>query len=421
VEARRNLLNSVRNSWMIFITTDITGLHQPQLAVYITSHNYSSTHRFLITYIFLIVEISYLFVNSILPSIKFFCCLNPFVFRICELIFAGIIFLVQKLVKFRSFNFVECVTLNDTQSYTAEEIANLLKVTKFTVYKMISRGDLTGYRIGRKIRVDAADLDAYIRNSKNQSSSGLVSIENVDERVSTGQNELIICGNDIILDSLTKYLVGKVPAVRFLRQHCGSVDGLIDLYRGMVDIATANLWDRDTGKYNVSYVRRMLPGQRMILINLASRRVGFYVAKGNPKKVNDWFDLNTSEVRLVNRECGSGARVLLDEKLCYFNINHREINGYEQEELSHMAVASHVARGEADVGIGIEKVALQVEKIDFIPLQKERCDLVIRKEDQEKPWFQAILSVLQSESFQNEISGIGGYDLEYTGRIIAET
>ncbi|MBP2643872.1 MAG: metal-binding protein, partial [Firmicutes bacterium] len=115
------------------------------------------------------------------------------------------------------------------------------------------------------------------------------------------------------------------------------------------------------------------------------------------------------------------ARVLLDEKLCYFNINHREINGYEQEELSHMAVASHVARGEADVGIGIEKVALQVEKIDFIPLQKERCDLVIRKEDQEKPWFQAILSVLQSESFQNEISGIGGYDLEYTGRIIAET
>jgi len=311
--------------------------------------------------------------------------------------------------------------LNDTQSYTAEEVANLLKITKLTVYKMISRGDLTGYRIGRKIRIDAADLDTYIRNSKNQSPSGLISLTTPAEIPSAGQNELIICGQDIILDSLTRHLEEKLPAIRFLRHHCGSVDGLIALYRGIVNIATANLWDRDTGKYNVPYVRRMLPGQRMVLINLASRTAGFYVTKGNPKAIHDWCDLTNSGVRLVNRECGSGARVLLDEKLRALNIDHREINGYEQEELSHTAVASHVARGAADVGIGIEKAALQVQKIDFIPLQQERCDLVIRKEDMDKPGFQAILSVLLSESFQSEISGMGGYDLSYTGKIIAET
>ncbi len=112
--------------------------------------------------------------------------------------------------------------------------------------------------------------------------------------------------------------------------------------------------------------------------------------------------------RFVNRECGSGARVLLDEQLRAHGIDHRDIVGYNQEEMSHLAVASRIARGEADVGLGIEKAALQVREIDFVPLQKERHDLVIRREDADKPHFQALLTVLRPPGFRNEVDGMGG-------------
>ena len=126
-------------------------------------------------------------------------------------------------------------------------------------------------------------------------------------------------------------------------------------------------------------------------------------------------------IHFVNRECGSGARVLLDEKLRINNIDRDQVYGYTDEEMSHLAVASRIARGEADVGLGIEKAALQVKELDFIPLQKERYDLIIRREDAEKPIFKALLAVLRSTAFHNELRGMGGYDLTHTGKIMAET
>jgi putative molybdopterin biosynthesis protein len=312
--------------------------------------------------------------------------------------------------------------MGENKSYTAEEVANLLKITKFTVYEMIKRGDLTGYRVGRKIRIDASDLEAYIRKSKDQSPAAAHSQNaNPDENRYSARDELIICGQDMILDILARHLEKRLPAVRVLRNYCGSIDGLTALYHGTANVATAHLWDSDTDSYNVSYVRSMLPGHRALIINLAFRTEGFYVAKGNPKEIRDWPDLTKSGVRFINRERGCGARVLLDEKLRILDLDRSDIDGYEQEVTSHAAVASSVARGDADVGLGIEKVARQVQNIDFIPLQKERYDLVIRKEDAAKPHFQALLSVLQSASFRDEIAGMGGYDLSSFGKIVAET
>ena len=102
------------------------------------------------------------------------------------------------------------------------------------------------------------------------------------------------------------------------------------------------------------------------------------------------------------------------------NIMSKSINGYEKEELSHLAVASTVARGDADVGVGNEKAALQVNNIDFIPLQKERYDLIIKKEDINTPPVQAVLEILNSKEFQLELVGIGGYDISETGKIIPQ-
>ncbi len=312
--------------------------------------------------------------------------------------------------------------MTDTISYTPEEVANILKISRFTVYEMIKRGDLTAYRIGRKVRVEAPDLDVYIKKSKSLSPAAQTQAARpLDPAVQAQPEGLIICGQDVILDILTRHLERMMPHVRFLRNYAGSIDGLMALYRGTANAATTHLWDSDSDTYNVPYVRRLLPGHRTLLINLAYRMEGFYVLKGNPKGVGSWQDLTRHGIRFINRERGSGARVLLDEQLRSHGIDQRDIVGYSQEETSHLAVASSVARGDADVGLGIEKAALQVKEIDFIPLQKERYDLVIRREDADKPHFQALLAVLRSPAFRNEVAGMGGYDLSHTGEIMAET
>lgn len=312
-------------------------------------------------------------------------------------------------------------------SYTPEEVAKILKISKFTVYELIKRGELAAYRIGRKVRVEDADLELYKQRSKGLNSMTLSpDLSGINGQLSHGHHltrddSLVICGQDIVLDILTRHLEKQFPQIHFLRRYIGSIDGLMALYRGMANVVTAHLWDSDSNEYNISYVRRLLPGHQACVINLVYRMEGFYIAKGNPKNITTWRDLTKPDVRFVNRERGSGARVLLDEQLRINGVNRNEVLGYGEEEMTHLAVASKVARGEADAGLGIEKVAMQFVNLDFIPLHKERYDLVIRLEDLERPQFQALISILNSPAFRNEVMGIGGYDISQMGEILAKT
>lgn len=311
--------------------------------------------------------------------------------------------------------------MTGTVSYTPEEVAKILKISRFTVYEMIKRGDLAAYRIGRKVRVEAPDLEVYIKNSKDGSPAAAMSKAPAAENTPDKSEGIILCGQDMLLDILARQLSKELPQVRVLRNYIGSIDGLLALYRGTANAVTAHLWDSDTDTYNLPYVRRFLPGHHCLLVNLAYRMEGFFVQRGNPKNIMSWEDLANPSVRLVNRECGAGARVLLDEKLKVLHISHDSITGYNKEELSHLAVASAVARDEGDVGLGIEKVAQQVNGIDFIPQQKERYDLIIRREDAAKPHFKTLLETLSSQAFSKELEGLGGYDLTHTGKILGET
>ena len=311
--------------------------------------------------------------------------------------------------------------MSDDITYTPQEVAKILKISRFTVYDLIKRGDLIAYRIGRKMRIEGADLEAYKQKAKGINPIFEKPVCRLAEKLVSVEEGLIICGQDILLDILTRHLEKKMPHIRFLRQYIGSIDGLLALYRGNINATAVHLWDSDTDDYNVPYVRRLLPGHRTVIINLVYRMEGFYVAKGNPKEISDWPDLTKPGVRFINRERGSGARVLVDEKLRRLGIAHNLIDGYEKEEMTHLAVASCVARGEADVGLGTEKASTQVQDIDFVPLQKERYDLVVLKDDFEKPHFQSLFAVLQSQSFRNGLIGMGGYDLTRMGEIIAET
>lgn len=311
--------------------------------------------------------------------------------------------------------------MTDGIAYTPEDVAKILKISRFTVYELIKRGELSAYRIGRKVRVEPADLEKYKLQAKTRHAH--IEPELVGqyaERPLAVSEELIICGQDIVLDMLTRQLERQMPEGRVLRRYIGSIDGLQALYRGTANLVTAHLWDSDTDEYNTPYVRRMLPGQRTVLVNLVYRTEGFYVKAGNPLGIKDWSDLTRPDIRFVNRECGSGARVLLDEQLRLLGLDGSAIKGYIREESSHLAVASCVARGEGDVGLGIENVAPQVKDVDFIPLKKERYDLVMRKTDQNRPQFRVLLEILRGQAFRSEVGGMAGYDVSRMGEIMAE-
>lgn len=311
-------------------------------------------------------------------------------------------------------------------SYTTQEVAKLLKISKLTVYDLIKKGELSSYRVGKQMRVDAADLEAY----KERSKSGHVQIPRMgldepDVRQPSQPNltgrSLVITGQDVSLDILAKYMEGSLYGFRPLRAYVGSLDSLISMYRGESDIVSTHLLDGDTGEYNLPYIRKLLTGFSYLVVNLVSRSAGFYVQKGNPKKIKSWADLERPELRFSNREKGSGARVLLEEQLRLHGIPAKQLAGYEAEENNHLAVAGKVASGIADVGIGIEKAAYLVGGVDFIPLVQERYDLVMLKKKENEGWIKLVIDILQSQVFQNELGSIQGYDLSLTGRILYET
>ncbi len=310
--------------------------------------------------------------------------------------------------------------MTDLLSYSPEEIGKLLKISKGTVYELLKRGEIPSYRVGKKIRISQSDLQVYMHAAEAPATPRAVNAPLAVERLIIENQGLIICGQDVVLDVLTRYLEKRNSMLRSLRSYVGSIDGLLALYKGTASITAAHLWDGETGEYNIPYVRRFLPGQRMVIINLVYRNLGFYVAPGNPRAIRQWPDLLKPEVTLINRDKGSGTRVFLDESLRNANIDPREIKGYEREEMSHIAVASAVARGLATAGLGIEKAASQVRGVEFIPLIKERYDLVIYKNDLEKSNFQTLLTILQSEQFRDEVNGMGGYDVSRMGEIVGE-
>lgn len=320
-------------------------------------------------------------------------------------------------------------------TYTTEEVAKLLKVSKLTVYDLIKKGDLPAYRVGKQMRIDAHDLEQYKQNTKNDmlpirqgTSSSLItdassptSTINHPNAIEMSPKALVITGQDLSLDLLARHLERTGPAYRPLRSHDGSLDSLISMYRGQSDIVSVHLLDGDSGEYNIPYITRILAGHSYIVVNLLQRIAGLYVQKGNPYNLREWSDLSKPGITLINREKGSGARVLLVEQLRIHGIDRNLITGYQQEEFSHMGVAGIISAGAADVGVGIQNAVSLFNEVEFVPLIQERYDLVVLKKPQNTEWISLLLQILQSPEFQRELGSIQGYDLSLTGQILYET
>jgi putative molybdopterin biosynthesis protein len=305
-------------------------------------------------------------------------------------------------------------------SYTIEEVSQLLKVSKLTLYDLVKKGELPVFRVGRQMRIDAKDLEIYINDHKtNQNPTFQSPVVDLHRNETKDSHNIVISGQDLVLDILGKH-IEKNSTYKPLRSYTGSLNSLISMYNGECDIVSLHLFDGDTGEYNLPYIKKILVGFPFILINLLSRKAGLYVQKGNPLNITTWTELNRDDVKIINREKGSGARILLDEQLRINKIPSRNIKGYEHEESNHLSVASAVSTGIADVGVGIEKAA-KIVGIDFVPLITEKYDLVILKTPESERLISTVKGILSSHQFQSEVNSIGDYDTSQTGKIIYET
>lgn len=312
---------------------------------------------------------------------------------------------------------------------SAQEVAEALKIARNTVYELIKRGELSSFRVGKQVRIYRETVDAYVSGGHtgekplpltHSGTAGTYrpALKPRNPESTSPENEFIICGQDISIDIMVNYLDTNPDAIRIYRSYLGSYNGLYALYHRQVNMAVIHLWDGDLDEYNVSFVRKMLPGIPALIMRIGERQHGFYVKKGNPKQITGWNDLKRDDITLANREKGSGTRVLLDETLRLMNIRSDEIAGYGDEYKSHLAVAGAVVQGTADFAIGSESGCKTVEDVDFIPLKNECHDLVIRQADAERQPYRNILDIVASESFKRNLESLGGYNTRQTGSIL---
>jgi putative molybdopterin biosynthesis protein len=226
---------------------------------------------------------------------------------------------------------------------------------------------------------------------------------------------VVIGSHDLILDVLADMLPSLGDKVQLGSTHVGSMGGIMSLNRQETHLAPIHLLDENTGVYNIPYLQRVVTKEPMALIKGVGRIQGLIVKKGKPKKINDIKDIVNSS--FVNRQRGSGTRILLDYKLKELGINKEEISGYLRESITHMAVAALVDSDSADTGLGI-LAAAKAFNLDFVDVAVEEYDFAIPVKFLELPQVKEFIKVLQSQGFKDKLEELGGYTYERIGEVV---
>jgi putative molybdopterin biosynthesis protein len=234
------------------------------------------------------------------------------------------------------------------------------------------------------------------------------------------ENTILCTGShDLAIGVLEDQIKRVHPELKIAAGNVGSLGGLLALERGETHMAGTHLLDPESGVYNVPDIRKAIPATPLALIHLAQREQGILVSRGNPKKITSLDDLTRSGVRFVNRQPGSGTRVLLEHELKRRGIDSQAIAGYEREEFTHMAVGIAVASGLADCGLGVRAAATALD-LDFIPIASEQYDLAMARAFLDSATGEKVLKIIGSASFKRAVAELGGYDPARAGEILYE-
>jgi len=261
----------------------------------------------------------------------------------------------------------------------------------------------------------AVPADGYIADASSKLFGSTVRVKLSRDREAI-QQEISVAGCDPSIFLVGEHLRRHKDRTTVIGWTMGSMAALQALQRGEVHVAGMHLFDPVTGESNMPFLRRSLKGSGYDVVTFATWEEGFLVRRGNPKSIRTAADLAEPLVTLVNREAGSGARLLLDQRLHAAEVQPGQVQGYDRIVSSHFEVARAIAERQADVGIGIRSAA-QLFDVDFIPLQAARYDLVVPKPYlKSHPTLAHLFETLVSRPFRNEIEALGGYDTSETGK-----
>ncbi len=300
-----------------------------------------------------------------------------------------------------------------TEMLTTKEVAEYLSINEKQVYRLIKEKKIPATRITGKWLFPKNLIDEWIMASARESVS-----------ISTGKsapdNQVVIAGsNDLALELLVRNTAIKYPRYTISISNVGSLAGLIALQRGNCHIAASHLLDQETGEYNSAFIRKHFQDLKIVLLNLAHREQGLIVKRGNPLGIETLEHLASKALTFINRQEGSGTRVLLDYQLKENGIDPADIPGYSRIAHTHIDVALEVFSGSADAGLGILAAARMLD-LDFIPLATERFDLIIPTDNYATGAVKALREVLGSKEFKSRIGQMGGYETQDTGKIVYE-
>ncbi len=290
----------------------------------------------------------------------------------------------------------------------------LLMLRQTRLSNMMSNGILGALSQGYSLEEIEAAFSMNLDRWREERKDSEQAVKEPPKSTKTSKTLVIVASHDLALNMLVSRMRHKYPEVEIDLTYAGSLGGLIALQEGRADLAGIHLLDAETGEYNYPYVKHVLPGREMAIVHLAYRIQGLMFAAGNPKQIRSFEDLRRSDIAIINRQKGSGTRVLFDQELRQLGITPSEVKGYDHEVDTHIAVARGITRGEADVGLGIEAAA-QACHIDFLPLQKERYDLVIPMEHYKSKRLAPLLEIIASKDFRKAVTQVGGYDTSQMG------
>jgi putative molybdopterin biosynthesis protein len=291
-------------------------------------------------------------------------------------------------------------------------VAAYLGINEKQVYALIKAGRIPGTRLTGKWVFPRKLIDEWIETGAR---GGL---KEAREKSRGMEGALLASGsNDPVLDFLLTGMRHTHPEFYFFCANTGSTEGLRALNDGYTDIAWIHLLDQESGRYNVPFLPKYLPDMKTVLVHLFRREIGIVAAPGNPLGIAGIEDIAGRKVRFVNRQAGSGTRILLDHQIGRLGIPSTDIEGYDQEVYTHVEVGLSILSGEADAGVATVAVS-RLMGLHIIPVTRENFDMVLGQSTYFSKGIQALMEVLRSPGFRERFERLGGYGFEDSGKIL---
>jgi len=293
-----------------------------------------------------------------------------------------------------------------------KEVAQYLGIHEKQVYALIKSKRIPSTRVTGKWVFPRKLIDEWI------DSDARIGLKEARQKSKRIEGAYLASGsNDPILDMLQTYLKKSYPEFYIFSANTGSTEGLKALNMGYTDMAWSHLFDPKSGEYNIPFLSTYLPNLKPVVVNLFRRELGFVTAPKNPLGFRGFDDLVGKEIKFINRQKGSGTRVLLDHHLKRLRIPSSKIKGYEREVYTHFEVGLSILSKEANVGIATSAVS-KLLGLPFIPITRESFDMLLDQPTFFEKGVQAFIEILNSSEFRNRVERLGNYDFTRSGKIL---